>query len=129
MRLTKIAYHDYICCVEIKRTFFLTLRRHRAFVTPSINVRNHFFRNLLTKRKKNIDRYLGTYISSTVEPRNSVKFGHPDFLRYCGVFRYLAGSSSQPKKHNLEIYSQYTRLCTFSLIFSLLISKTRTHII
>ena len=29
---------------------------------------------------------------ATVEPRNSGKFGHPKLLRYCGVFRYFAGS-------------------------------------
>ena len=33
-------------------------------------------------------------------------FGHPDFLRYCKVLRYLAGSLSHPKNHNLEIFSQ-----------------------
>ena len=29
---------------------------------------------------------------STVEPRNSVQFGHPKFFCYCGVFRYFSGS-------------------------------------
>ena len=28
----------------------------------------------------------------TVEPSNSGKFGHPEFFRYCEVFRYFAGS-------------------------------------
>ena len=29
---------------------------------------------------------------NTVGPRNSGKFGHSEFFRYCGVFRYFAGS-------------------------------------
>ena len=44
-------------------------------------------------------------------PQYSGRFGHSDFLRYCGVFRYLAGSPFYPKN------------------LSLLISKTRTNII
>ena len=30
--------------------------------------------------------------NSTVEPRNSGKFGRPEFFRYCGFFYYFAGS-------------------------------------
>ena len=62
---------------------------------------------------------------NTVEPRNSAKFGHPDFVRYCGVLRYLAGSLFQPKNHTLQIYSIYVY---FQGFFSLLASKTRAHI-
>ena len=51
-------------------------------------------------------------------------FGHPDFLRYCKVLRYLAGSLSHPKNHNLEIFSQQ-RLFMFLRIFCLLILNTR----
>ena len=40
--------------------------------------------------------------STTVEPRNSGKFGHTDFFRYCGVFRYHAGYLSHPKKSYYE---------------------------
>ena len=31
-------------------------------------------------------------ILDTLGPRNSGKFGHPEFFRYCGVFRYFASS-------------------------------------
>ena len=30
--------------------------------------------------------------NNTVEPRGSGKFGQPEFFRYCGVFRFFAGS-------------------------------------
>ena len=39
---------------------------------------------------------------SKVKPRNSAKFGQPDFVRYCGVLRYLAGSLSHPENHSLK---------------------------
>ena len=51
--------------------------------------------------------------TNTVEPRNSAKFGHPDFLRYCGVLRYLAGSLSHPKNHilkyslNIQVFTDF----------------------
>ena len=51
----------------------------------------------------------------TVEPHNSGKFGHPDFFRYCGVFRYLAGYPPYPKNHAMKIFFQYTWLCIFFL--------------
>ena len=49
----------------------------------------------------------------TVEPRNSGNFGHPDFFRYCGVFRYLEGDPFYPKKHTMTKCFQYTSLFTF----------------
>ena len=58
-------------------------------------------------------------LPSTVEPRNSGKFGHPDFFRYCGVFRYLAGYPSHPKNHAMKIFFQYTRLCIFFTEFNI----------
>ena len=52
-------------------------------------------------------------LQGTVELRNSGMFGHPDFFRYCGVFRYLAGYLPHPKNHTMKIFFQYTRLCIF----------------
>ena len=56
-------------------------------------------------------------VKITVEPRNSGKIGYPDFLRYCGVFRYFAGYLPHPKNHTKKIFFQYARLCI--LYFSL----------
>ena len=57
-------------------------------------------------------------IENTIEPRNSGKFGLPDFFRYCGVFRYLAGYPPHPKK------SHYENILSLNLIL-----KIKTHII
>ena len=65
------------------------------------------------------------FVSTAHSYINNGKFGHPDFFRYCGVFRYLAGYLSHPKKIILWKYSFNIPGYVYFSLNSIV--KTRTH--